>query len=278
MKRLHIVGAGPRTGTTLMAEAMIACFEIDVYTDHEDRIYAQPPHDGKIFLTKAPEDILVVSPLLRVLSNLYVIYMLRDPRDTITSKHRKNPDRYWASLWFWHTYTTFGRKLQEHPRFITIRYEDLVGDPDGTQRILMERMPFLIKKVTFSRFHEVTDPSAASEKALGGVRSISPASIGNWRNHLPRVAGQLRLHKPITQDLIEFGYENDDLWLRELDKVDPDIRESHWPEYYTKVELTRWQLKSYMQVIKQIIKVQLLRCGIEPSRLKQFIPWRTSAK
>ena len=105
MKRIHIVGSGPRTGTTFLAEMMIACFAIDVHTEHEDSIYTWLPYVGDIFLTKKPRDILVIEPVLRIMRNLYVIYMARDPRDMIVSKHEKDPDRYWANLKFWKTYT-----------------------------------------------------------------------------------------------------------------------------------------------------------------------------
>ena len=69
MKRIHIVGSGPRTGTTLIAEMMIACFEIDLHTEHEDSIYTWPPYRGNIFLTKKPRDILVIEPILRIMRN-----------------------------------------------------------------------------------------------------------------------------------------------------------------------------------------------------------------
>ena len=35
MKRIHIVGSGPRTGTTLMVKLMSTCFKIDHAVDHE---------------------------------------------------------------------------------------------------------------------------------------------------------------------------------------------------------------------------------------------------
>ena len=40
MERLHIVGLGPRTGTTLLAECMATCFEIDAFEPHEASLCA----------------------------------------------------------------------------------------------------------------------------------------------------------------------------------------------------------------------------------------------
>ncbi|MDY6839566.1 MAG: sulfotransferase [Thermodesulfobacteriota bacterium] len=262
MKRIHIVGCGPRTGTTLMAEAMIACFEIDHHTKHEDRIFVPPPADGNIFLTKDPKDILVIGPLLWVNPDLYVVYMLRDPRDMITSRHWRDPKRYWASLRYWKAYSPWGRKLQKNRRFITIRYEDLVCNPDEVQGKLMERMPFLKKRAPFSRYHEIAQPSEDSLEALRGVRPISPVEIGKWRHHLPRVAGQLQLHGSISRDLIEHRYEKDDSWLSELEGVEPDIDESHWPEYFSRRDLRKRERGKYMEVVKTIMR----RVGFNPSR------------
>ncbi len=254
--RVHIVGCGPRTGTTLMAEMAIACFEIDLYTEHEDPIYTRPTQPANIFLTKRPRDILVAGPMLSLLPNLYVIYMLRDPRDTITSKHRKDPDRYWASLRYWKAYTPYGRKLQNHPRFMTVRYEDLVKKPDEVQAYLIQRMPFLQQRAAFSRYHEFAKPSKQSLDALRGMRPVASTSVGKWRNHLPRVAGQLKLHgeKAIAKDLIEYGYESDDSWLNELKDVTPDYSESHWPEYFTPQELKQRMRGKYSRALVAFLR------------------------
>ncbi|MGF1489452.1 MAG: sulfotransferase [Prochloraceae cyanobacterium] len=257
MKRIHIVGAGPRTGTTLMAEMAIACFKIDLYTEHEDNIYTLPSRKAEIFLTKKPRDILVVGPMLWAMPDLYIIYMLRDPRDSITSKHRKDPQRYWAGLRYWKTYTIYGEKLQNHPRFITIRYEDLVTKPDEVQAKLIEKMPFLEKVAPFSRYHEVAKPSDNSLKALGSLRPIGPGSVGKWRKHLPRVAGQLQKHGSIAEDLIKYGYEQDSTWLKELENVTPDLSESRWPEYFTPEELRQRMRGKYIFPI-------LTRMGLMP--------------
>jgi len=246
MKRIHIVGCGPRSGTTLMVEMLIACFDIDLYTDHEDSIYRLPSRDAVVYLTKKPTDIMMVEPALRITSNLYVIYMLRDPRDMIVSRHGQTPDVYWSGLVFWKNYTPYGRRLQHHPRFITIRYEDLVTRPDEIQRELMARIPFLVKRADFSDYHLRSTPSSRALDALRGVRAISSEGIGSWRRHLPRIAGQLRIHGSISDDLIEYGYEQDDSWLRELEGVQPDLSPSRWKEQISYSRLLRLRIKRYL--------------------------------
>ena len=220
-----------------MAEAMIACFEIDLHNEHEARIWIRPPRQANVYLTKRPRDIVLVEKVLRIMPNLFVIYMIRDPRDMIVSKHGKAPEQYWAGLKFWKTYTPFGRRISKHPRVITVRYEDLATKPDQIQDEISARLPFLRKRAAFTRYHELAHASDASVKALGSVRPISPTSIGLWRQHLPRVAAQLEIHGSITADLIEFGYEQDDSWEKLLDGVEPDFSQSRQSEHFSQHRL-----------------------------------------
>ena len=243
-----------------MAEAMAVCFDIDHHTQHEDRIFVAPPKEGNAFLTKAPRDILVVGPLLIVNPNLYVICMVRDPRDAIVSKHGKNRDNYWVGLGFWKAYSTRWKRLHRHPRFITVKYEDFVSDPDRVQGALSARMPFLRVKRPFSCFHEVAKPSKASQEAMGEARPIAPKSVGAWRDHLPRVAGQIRRHGSIADDLIEFGYETDDAWMKLLEGVEPDLAASHLEV----PDLRKLQRGKYKEVVKHLLR----SVGVEPSRLR----------
>lgn len=209
---------------------MSICFEIDLFTEHEDSIYKFPPRKCDIYLTKSPSDILRVGPVLKRMSNLYVIYMVRDPRDMVVSRHNRDPSRYWSGLRFWRSNTPYGRALAPHPRFITVRYEDLVKHPNQVQARLMERFTFLKKKADFSRYHELAKPSKRSLEALREVRPISSSSIGNWRNHLPRIAGQLQQYGSITDDLIFYGYAENAAWEKVLEGVEPDLNPSFWPE------------------------------------------------
>jgi len=247
---------------------MITCFEIDHHTDHEDRIYIQKQlPKGEIFLTKFPGDLMVIKPFLTMMPELKVICMMRDPRDVIVSKHGSAKDQYWCSLRAWHTSIKHHRKIGGHPQMLTVHYEDLVQDPDAVQEKIQQFMPFLKKKHPFSEYHQHANPSSDSNDALRGVRPINTSSIGNWKNHLPRVAGQLKQHKSITQDLIDQGYEKDDSWLKLLGGVEPDLSPSfHWDDPSIKRQLKMWRRRT-----RNLLKFKISRWGYGLHRLAKWI-------
>jgi hypothetical protein len=249
IKRIHIVGCGPRSGTTLLAELMRVSFKIDLYTSHEASMSTLPPEKGKIFLTKKPRDILVVEPILKLNPNLTVLYMIRDPRDMVVSKHGIAPDQYWSSLKYWKTYSAYGKKLEGHPRFITIRYESLVKDPDQIQNLIINRIPFLEKTQNFSEFSSNNQVSIGSKKALGSVRKISSNSIGVWKNHLPRIKDQLKKHGSISQDLIDYGYEPNKDWERILMNVEDINFQSYRDEYFSRQTLKKRHSRKKLKAI-----------------------------
>jgi len=132
----------------------------------------------------------------------------------------------------------------------------------------MEEMSFLEREAPFSRYHEVVTPSDASQDALKGVRPITPSSVGRWRNHLPRVAGQLKRHGSITNDLIEFGYESDNSWLSELDGVELDLSESALPESFSEEDIKDKLRGRYREAVKAMVRL----AGLDPSKVKKWIP------
>jgi hypothetical protein len=102
--------------------------------------------------------------------------------------------------------------------------------PDTVQQRLACFMPFLEVKTPFREFHEVARPDKSAKQALGGVRPIDMKSVGNWRNHRARLAGQLAQHGSIQADLVRLGYEIDEAWLSDLEGVVPDFTPSHYSE------------------------------------------------
>jgi hypothetical protein len=156
--------------------------------------------------------------------------MLRDPRDAISSRSNANNSekkKVWGNLKDWLQHQEIAEKLLHYSQFIVIRYEDLVSDPDQTQQYLLERLPFLRAKARFSEYHLTAEPSAKSLAALGdgGLRPISPVSIGSWRKRMPYLKAQLEKYGDISQKLIHLQYESDSSWLSELDGVVADNSE-----------------------------------------------------
>lgn len=254
MKRIHIVGVSPRSGTTLMTEALKTCFDIPYSTSHEDRLFTRAPGNPEIFLSKSPKDILIVGPSLKVDEHLHVICMIRDPRDIVTSKHKKEPDRYWASLKFWKLYKRPLPKLKKHPRFIPIRYENFVSNPDDVQHSISKQIPYLKKVALFSQYHKKAEVSNPSKQALSGVRPIKPTSVGRWKNHKERIAGQIKQHGPITEDLKKYGYEDDSSWRQEITDVESDLKPSHFSEYMSAWDKIVLRAGKYLEAIRRIIE------------------------
>jgi hypothetical protein len=212
-----------------MAELMIACFAIDAFDDHEAQVF-KLRRDSAVYLSKWPVEMVSARWRLRFDPHFHVICMLRDPRDVVTSRHGNDMARYWAPLRMWKRNFCYARPVFDHARVIPVRYEDLVTEPGKVQDEIGRRLPFLRATGAFTEFHRRANPAVPAVRALGGVRAISADSIGNWRRHLPRLAGQLARHGPVTAELVELGYETDDAWLAELDGIEPDMTPSHWPE------------------------------------------------
>lgn len=187
--------------------------------------------------SKNPTDHQLVPYIIEKDENQWFISMLRDPRDVVVSRHGKRPDAYWANLRQWKDWADDTRPFRRHPRLIEVRYEDLVASPDAVQDRVAERLPFLTRARRFSEFHAVARPSKQSLRAMGSVRAVDEDSVGNWRNHLPRLAGQLQVHGSIAQDLIDFGYEEDAGWLQWLEGIEPDTTPGRWREFLSPNEV-----------------------------------------
>lgn len=258
MNRIHIIGTGPRTGTTLMAEAINACCNIDYATEHEDRLYARPSEPCSLYMTKNPSDLLIVWPSLLVDPSLYIICMIRDPRDAIVSKHSKNKSLYWSTLRYWKMFYPLLKKYRHHPRFIEVKYEDFVADPDGTQKQLLEQISCMKQNHKFSDYHEVAQPSVEAQKALLKIRPIGPQGIGAWKDNLSRIKQQIDIHGDITEDLVELGYENSSEWLSIMDDIEPYQGDSHLPEFFSASELKHRTKYRYIEALRRI----LARVGI----------------
>lgn len=224
--RIHVVGSSPRSGTTLMFELLTSCFQVEKFGDHEISLFSTPSHPRDVFVSKKPTDFIHVCRVLRWDPMLHVIYMQRDPRDVVTSRHNKEPDRYWCDFNVWRRNENLLPRLAGNPRLFACRYEDLVADPDRIQADLQARFGFLRQLHAFSEFDKVNRSSDAAKRAMNGVRQISTDSIGKWRENLPRLAAQVSQFPDLPQRVVDAGYETDPAWAGILAEIVPDQMES----------------------------------------------------
>ena len=256
MKRIHIVGCSPRSGTTLMKNLIINCFDIDLYDEGESSIFSLPKYRGNIYVTKFPGDIQRIDYILNKMKQLYILCMLRDPRDIISSVHWHHREKYWCGLRYWKKWTPYIDRLIHHPRFILVRYEKLVSEPNTVQREIKEILPFLEQKRKFTEFHKYT-VSYNDNQALSGIRPLSTTSISNWKKHIPRIKGQIDLHGPISDDLIKYGYEKNNNWEKLLDDVTPDYNSGYLPEYTDQKRLRKFLRFNRLKVLLILVASSL---------------------
>jgi len=246
VRRLHIVGC-PRSGTTLLMELLSTCFESSGFCSHELSIFKPLDNPGEMYFTKQPNDIKQIGHIFPRDEQLHVIYLGRDPRAVISSKHRENPNQYFCNYRIWKECDRAAERYLGHPRFLQLRYEDLVTSADRVQKLIAEHFSFLQQRHLFSEYHEFAVPSEDSERAMNGLRAVNRDSLKKWRSHLPRIAEQYQRYPALAEDLIRLEYESDRQWLDELQKVSPQHFPCRYPERRPHLKELEKSLRVYLK-------------------------------
>lgn len=232
VKRIHITGT-PRSGTTLLLSLMLACFDIDGGVTVERRLWRTPPKGKRVVCTKFPDETDFAGSMLKFDPDLHVIFIVRDPRDVVVSKRHPSNKSYLTNLRVWKENWAAAKPYLDHKRFHLVNYRELVDDPDALHARLAAEMDFLKVTRPFSRHAE--HAGEANGKWLNGMpiklRPVMPDRVGLWRQHLPRLKGQIVQHGDVNHSLIELGYEKDCSWMSLLDGVEPDLRPSDAIEF-----------------------------------------------
>lgn len=243
MKHVHVTGCG-RSGTTLLVEMMRSSFKCGEDSAHERSILSPPPANPSVYISKCPGEVGLLAPLLEADNDLYGVHIYRDPRSVICSIHGKATESYATNFPSWKRAQVAAGSLRWHPRFLEIRYEQLIENPDGIQQDIERACPFLERRGCFSSYHENARPSEDAVQALNGFRRVDPGRMDSWKNHLPRVKEQLGRHPEMVDMLVALGYENDDTWTIQLS----DVASGHfraWEDERTNPfkKFDRWQRK-----------------------------------
>lgn len=221
LTRLHVVGC-PRSGTTLMMEMLVVCYEHEGQCEHEETFFVPPETERGLYISKQPNDINWIEPIARKDPRAFFVAMIRDPRSVVCSMHAGHQDMYFCNYRIWKKAERALSRLSDLDNVVVVRYEDLVCEPDAVQQRIETRYPFLCRKHRFSEFHHYARVSDAASKALGGVRPVQNQSPG-WKKHLPRLKHQIEANPGMLEDLIKLGYEEGHAWQEMLADVEPEL-------------------------------------------------------
>jgi hypothetical protein len=216
--RIFVFGCA-RSGTTLLLNLMRTFDGVSVVDrEHCLRDLVADPSAGWVVAKRkihCADHMLADLPDLR---QVWIIDIVRDPRDVITSRQKKDPrnssptfDGFYCDYSRWERDMRVAAALRGcHTRMLHVRYEHLVTACDQVQQDLGAVLG-LEARVPFSNHVSVipADISEATRSMLNGVRPVSDDRVGRWRydpKSLDRVAEQLRLHPDMESWLQAAAY------------------------------------------------------------------------
>lgn len=146
----------------------------------------------KRWAEKSPQNIYAFGAFLDAYPDGRIVYMVRDPRDTVTSLMRKQWGGFKRSLAFWLVDTAICELYRDHPRVHRIRYEDLVADPTATVGELLAFLDVAPEVEAVLRFSEISSRATAPDASSVGdpawhYRPSAPLgrdAVGAWRESL----------------------------------------------------------------------------------------------
>lgn len=206
-KRLLITGCG-RSGTWLLA-AMIGCFDGVAFMPAESPVglFANMKQSRPIHMVKRQHD--TYKYFSRIHESLFVLHIVRHPYDVLTSRHL-DQDRFITPENYRLEMEAYRDHLAGREKGLTVRYEDLVAAPNDLQ-VKIAAEADLKGGMPFSEFYKNNNFDDVTLKSMHGLRPVSTASIGKWKNNVDDRAFLKSLQESMA-DIFEytaqtFGYD-----------------------------------------------------------------------
>jgi len=181
-----------------------APFELDKI--HEYLLSHDIPETCTRWCEKTPRNVIYFERILRHFGKaVRLIHVVRDGRDVVTSVHPTDSSRFWVTPHRWVMDVGAGRKLEHHPRLLTLRYEDLVRSYEASMRRICKFIDeeFTPAFLDYPRSARVKESLAWFNPA----QSMNDRSIGRWRKPEYQDSVAALLREPGAVELLEhFGY------------------------------------------------------------------------
>ena len=179
---------------------------------------ARLQQSGKaIWADKTPENVRRLPFIFRHFPGARFIHVVRDGRDVACAlRHspwmklpaavRRTPEGLRRSARYWVSRVAAGLRHRADPRYMELRYEDLVRDPERTLRRLLEflEVPWSAKVLDRSR----AGLGLVAEEAQAMARAAGPlyhSAIGRWQMDCTAAEMDL-LQTELATHLVQLGY------------------------------------------------------------------------
>ena len=237
IKRLHIMGCA-RSGNTLMLHLLGSGFNNTVIFHGESYIstkgkyknlsdkrggwkkrtadeefainrFREFENSGNILITKAPR---MTKKLKKIMCDEQgLIFMIRDPRDTLTSYRSADHDKFYNKISRWLYNAKIASELQNNKKVLIVKFENLVLNPEKIQKEIAEKFRLEILR-PFPDCYTHFENDEYSAETSNGFRPLDESRIANWKNDRKkrkRVEEILNGSKAniINMYMKEFGYE-----------------------------------------------------------------------
>lgn len=220
-----------RSGSTLLHQMLFSSVENAWIAPDERSASTVPKLIPPVVITKRPLDVYDIKRFFSF-RKLFILFIVRDPRDMMTSKHIGAPGEYFIGAdYLYHlgegdpfkrekgsilsTYREI-LKYQNKKNVALIRYEDMVSNPQQIQQWFKESCGLRFKSEMDS-FHQSDDLPLTIP--LNGVRAPETSRIKKWLNDetsRERVISQFKQYPELHDILFDLGYETSKNWLDEL--------------------------------------------------------------
>jgi hypothetical protein len=214
------------------------------YPPREIRAVNVIGEDGT-FVTKRPLDVFDVDAILKANvrdKDIRIVLLIRDPRSVLVSRHQTYPrqpyigfDQSFYVPQDGLSFTNPGLldrmravsavQRRTNLKVMTVRYEDLVVDPERLRAALGEftGLPF---DVPFSEFYKSDIPERLNV-TLNGKRPVEASRVAAWKlpGNAARVVRQFRLAPTLFDAIEAWNYESDRRWFDELSQQAPEGRD-----------------------------------------------------
>jgi hypothetical protein len=147
--------------------------------------------------------------LLRAHPDVKVLWMLRDPRDVLSSMHPDQPGKFYVTPADWIQGLQLYNQFKDEPQVLTVRYEELVTNPDAIQARIAQSFN-LVPSRSFVEAHKFFPRFFENVRAMHSIRPIDANSVQKWKNN-PQIQQFLEQvfasHPEIVSMSRELGYE-----------------------------------------------------------------------